>query len=109
MADTSTTEPDSMTTVNRRAQRLRALIAYLGWSQREAASRLGSSGQSRISEWTRGARPVPDYIDSSVKAHHRLRLATELLTDVLNASADEDDPTTLSEDLHERINGLLAS
>ena len=109
MADTTTTEPDSMTTVNRRAQRLRALIAYFGWHQREAAEHLGAAGQSRISQWVRGERPVPDYIDASVRAHDRLRLATELLTDVLSASGDEGDPTTLSEDLHQRINGLLAS
>jgi transcriptional regulator with XRE-family HTH domain len=57
----------------------RAALGRLGWTQTEAAKRLGVSGQPRISRWARGVRPVPPYIVKSVRAHLELdRLRREL-------------------------------
>jgi DNA-binding XRE family transcriptional regulator len=43
-----------------------AFIERRGWTQEEAAAVLGVT-QSRISEWTRGVRPIPPYIAAHIQ------------------------------------------
>lgn len=53
---------------------LRAALARLDWTQAEAARQLGvRGGRRRISEWTRGVRPVPPYIAAAVRLALELR------------------------------------
>lgn len=52
---------------------LRQALRRLGWTQAQAAERLGVASQPRVSEWCRGARDVPDYVARAVEAHLRIR------------------------------------
>lgn len=49
----------------------RYALHLLGWSQTVAAERLGIANRYRVSDWCRGARPVPPYVE----AHLRTQLA----------------------------------
>jgi transcriptional regulator with XRE-family HTH domain len=61
-------------------EELRAALEELAWTQQEAAVRLGvRSGPARISEWVRGARPIPLYIAASVRAHLELKRCRDAL------------------------------
>lgn len=41
-------------------------LQRLGWTQEEAAAELGACNRQRVSEWARGARPIPPYIAAAL-------------------------------------------
>jgi len=45
----------------------RTALRLLGFSQVEAAERLGAASEFRISDWCRGALPVPMYIQRHLR------------------------------------------
>lgn len=63
------------------AAAFRAALDRLGWTQKEAAHRLGVCNPQRMSEWCLGKRPIPTYILAHVNTH--LRLARKLLPEVV--------------------------
>ena len=48
-----------------------AALDRLGWTQVRAAAELGVASRARVSDWSRGARPVPDYIAAHIETHLR--------------------------------------
>ena len=54
------------------ARQIKKQLEELGWSMSEAARQLGiPSGKSRVSEWCRGIRTVPPYIEAHMKTIHQ--------------------------------------
>jgi len=45
----------------------RQALRLLGWSQTEAAVKLGVSSEYRVSDWCRGALDVPPYIQAHLR------------------------------------------
>jgi transcriptional regulator with XRE-family HTH domain len=55
------------------ADQLRAALDRLGWTQTKAAKELGVANKQRVSEWARGLRPVPLYIEKHLRTIERCR------------------------------------
>lgn len=51
------------------AETFKQCLTLLGWSQAEAARRLGVHDRKRIGDWASNRRPVPPYIASALATH----------------------------------------